>query len=136
MLRVRRHRGVHSDVTASTPAPSITRGGHDPDSLGRLLAALDPQPEDDVALDTEADSVHHHLGKACLPQLAWDGTAHLVDPLAPLDVPALLARLVPRRLLMHGSDYDLRLLFRGYGFRATSLFDTMLAAQQIGRAHV
>lgn len=137
MLRVWRRRGVPSpDVTASTPAPSIARLVHDPDSLGRLLAALDQRPEADVALDTEADSFHHYFEKTCLLQLAWDGTAHLVDPLAPLDVPALLARLVPRRLLMHGADYDLRLLFRGYGFRAISLFDTMLAAQLLGEKEI
>ena len=33
---------------------------------------------------------------------------------------------------MHGADYDLRLLSRGYGFRATSVFDTMIAAQLLG----
>lgn len=137
MLRVWRRRGVPSpDVTASTPAPSIARFVDDSDSLGRLLGALDQRPEADVALDTEADSFHHYFEKACLLQLAWDGTAHLVDPLAPLDVPALLARLAPRRLLMHGADYDLRLLFRGYGFRATSLFDTMLAAQLLGEKEI
>lgn len=137
MLRVWRRCGVPSpDVTASTPAPSIARFVDDPDSLGYLLGALDQRPEADVALDTEADSFHHYFEKACLLQLAWDGTAHLVDPLAPLDVPALLARLAPRRLLMHGADYDLRLLFRGYGFRATSLFDTMLAAQLLGEKEI
>ena len=98
--------------------------------------ALDQRPAADVALDTEADSFHHYFEKACLLQLAWDGTAYLVDPLAPLDVPALLERLAPRRLLMHGADYDLRLLFRGYGFRATSLFDTMLAAQLLGEKEI
>ncbi|MGZ5425738.1 MAG: ribonuclease D [Thermoanaerobaculia bacterium] len=123
-------------MTASTPAPSIARFVDDSDSLLRLLGALDQRPEADVALDTEADSFHHYFEKACLLQLAWDGTAHLVDPLAPLDVPALLARLAPRRLLMHGADYDLRLLFRGYGFRATSLFDTMLAAQLLGEKEI
>jgi ribonuclease D len=123
-------------VTASAPAPSIARFVHDPDSLSRLLLALDQRPEADVALDTEADSFHHYFEKACLLQLAWDGTAHLVDPLAPLDLPALLARLAPRRLLMHGADYDLRLLSRGYGFRATSLFDTMLAAQLLGEKEI
>ena len=137
MLQVPRGRGVPSlDVTASAPAPSIARFVDDPDSLSRLLGALDQRPEADVALDTEADSFHHYFEKACLLQLAWDGTAHLVDPLAPLDVPALLQRLAPRRLLMHGADYDLRLLSRGYDFRATSLFDTMLAAQLLGEKEI
>ncbi|HSB64355.1 MAG TPA: ribonuclease D [Thermoanaerobaculia bacterium] len=123
------------DVTAST-TPSIARLVDDRDSLSRLLGDLDRAPEADIALDTEADSFHHYFEKACLLQLSWGGAAYLVDPLAPLDVPALLQRLAPRRLLMHGADYDLRLLFRGYGFRATSLFDTMLAAQLLGEKEI
>jgi len=123
-------------VTALAPAPPIVRLVHDQDSFGLLLVALDQRPGADVALDTEADSFHHYFEKACLLQLAWDGSASLVDPLAPLDVPALLRRLAPRRLLMHGADYDLRLLFRGFGFRATSLFDTMLAAQLLGEKEI
>ncbi len=109
---------------------------HDPDSFVHLLGALDERSEADVALDTEADSFHHYFEKVCLLQLAWNGTAYLVDPLAPLDLPALLERLAPRRLLMHGADYDLRLLFRGYGFRAASIFDTMLAAQLVGEKEI
>jgi ribonuclease D len=136
MLRAGHRRGVPSPkVTSSTPQ-SLARLVHDPDSLSRLLSALDQRPEADVALDTEADSFHHYFEKACLLQLAWGEEAYLVDPLAPLDAPALLARLARRRLLMHGADYDLRLLFRGYAFRATALFDTMLAAQLLGEKEI
>ncbi len=128
--------GVPSFEVTSSPPSSIARLVDDADALFRMTSALDLRPEADVALDTEADSFHHYFEKACLLQLAWDGTAYLVDPLAPLDIPALLERLAPRRLLMHGSDYDLRLLFRGYGFRATSLFDTMVAAQLLGEKEI
>ncbi len=123
-------------VTTSTLPTAGVRLAFDSDSLGALLEGLDARAGADVALDTEADSFHHYFEKACLLQLAWDGTAHLVDPLSPLDIAALLARLAPRRLLMHGADYDLRLLFRGYGFRATSLFDTMIAAQLLGEKEI
>jgi ribonuclease D len=123
-------------VTVSPPASPASRLVYDPDALSRLLGALDRAPGADVALDTEADSFHHYFEKACLLQLAFRGAAYVVDPLAPVDVPALLGRLAPRRLLMHGADYDLRLLFRGYGFRATSLFDTMLAAQLLGEKEI
>jgi ribonuclease D len=108
----------------------------DSESLGSLLAALDARPEADVALDTEADSFHHYFEKVCLLQLCLEGVAALVDPLAALDVAALLSRLAPRRLLVHGADYDLRLLYRGYGFRATSVFDTMIAAQLLGEREI
>jgi ribonuclease D len=123
-------------VTVPTLSPANARLVLDPDSFGTLLAALDARPGADVAVDTEADSFHHYFEKVCLLQLAWDGTAYLVDPLQPLDIAVLLARLAPRRLLMHGADYDLRLLFRGYGFRATSLFDSMLAAQLLGEKEI
>lgn len=123
-------------MIASPSASSIARLVHDADSLSRVLGDLDRTPEADVSLDTEADSFHHYFEKACLLQLAVRSTAYLVDPLAPIDISALLERLAPRRLLMHGADYDLRLLFRGYGFRATSLFDTMLAAQLLGEKEI
>jgi ribonuclease D len=136
MLQLRRRGGVPSPEVTAPPPSSIARLVQDPDSLFRVVAALDQRPGTDVALDTEADSFHHYFEKACLLQLAWEGAACLVDPLAPLDIPSLLERLAPRRLLMHGADYDLRLLFRGYGFRATSLFDTMLAAQLLGEKEI
>jgi ribonuclease D len=37
---------------------------------------------------------------------------------------------------MHGSDFDLRLLYDLCGFTAASLFDTMLAAQLLGRPRI
>ena len=123
-------------MTGSSLSPTGVRLASDAESFGALLAALDENPGVDVALDTEADSFHHYFEKVCLLQLSWDGTAHLVDPLQTLDVGALLARLARRRLLMHGADYDLRLLFRGYAFRATSLFDTMFAAQLLGEKEI
>jgi ribonuclease D len=123
-------------VTDSSLPPGGVRLVSAAEPFGALLCALDEDPGADVALDTEADSFHHYFEKVCLLQLSWDGTAHLVDPLQTLDIGALLARLARRRLLMHGADYDLRLLFRGYGFRATSLFDTMFAAQLLGEKEI
>ncbi|MFN7990217.1 MAG: HRDC domain-containing protein [Thermoanaerobaculia bacterium] len=102
------------------------------DALDRLVADLAAHPADAVALDTEADSFHHYYEKACLLQLSRDGAAWLVDPLAGLDLDRLFALLSDRRLLLHGADYDLRLLSRGYGFRPREIFDTMVAAQLLG----
>lgn len=105
-------------------------------SCTSLLARLDALPSEAVSLDTEADSFHHYFEKVCLVQLAVAGGIWLVDPLAPLPLAPLLARLEGRRLLMHGADYDLRLLFRDHGFRAGSLFDTMIAAQLVGEPEI
>ena len=123
-------------MTDSSPSSTGVHLVSEAGPFAALLAALDESPGVDVALDTEADSFHHYFEKVCLLQLSWDGTAQLVDPLQSLDVGALLTRLASRRLLMHGADYDLRLLFRGYGFRATSLFDTMFAAQLLGEKEI
>lgn len=100
--------------------------------LAQLALQLSGRPDEPLALDTEADSFHHYFEKACLLQLGHGAHATLIDPLAPIDLAPLFAVLASRRLVLHGADYDLRLLYRGYGFRASSIFDTMIAAQILG----
>lgn len=101
--------------------------------MEELLARIDAAPGEELPIDTEADSFHHYFEKVCLFQIATGGAAFLVDPLAPgLSLAPLFARLAERTLLLHGADYDLRLLYRGYGFRAREVFDTMIAAQLLG----
>jgi ribonuclease D len=105
-------------------------------ALATLLGRLDAEGPAPVALDTEADSFHHYYEKVCLVQVGLGSEAFLADPLAGVDLAPLFARLAARRLLVHGADYDLRLLYRGYGFRASSLFDTMIAAQLVGEKEI
>jgi ribonuclease D len=105
-------------------------------ALAALLARLDADGGEPVALDTEADSFHHYFEKVCLVQVGLGAEAFLVDPLAGVDLSSLFACLAARPLLAHGADYDLRLLYRGYGFRASSLFDTMIAAQLVGEKEI
>ncbi|MGE5218100.1 MAG: ribonuclease D, partial [Chloroflexota bacterium] len=86
-----------------------------------------------VALDTEADSLHNYFEKVCLIQLSLDGDHYLVDPLAQLDLSGLLAVLADKPLVLHGADYDLRMLRASTGFRPRrEVFDTMVAAQLLG----
>ena len=117
-------------------APRPTDLVDDPASLPALLARLDALAPAPVSLDTEADSFHHYFEKVCLVQVAVAGEIFLVDPLGPVPLAPLLERLASRRLLMHGADYDLRLLYRLEGFRAGTLFDTMIAAQLLGEREV
>jgi ribonuclease D len=105
-----------------------------PNQLPALLKALDRV--DEVALDTEADNMYHYRVRVCLLQFLVEGEVYLVDALAPLDLKPLWARLAEKHLVMHGSDFDLRLLHDRCGFRARSLFDTMLAAQILGRQRI
>jgi ribonuclease D len=101
-------------------------------ALDRLVAHLASRPGEPISLDTEADSFHHYFEKTCLLQLGHGADAAIVDPLKGLDLAPLLKELSGRRLLFHAADYDLRLLWRGYGFRAKAIFDTMIAAQLLG----
>jgi len=98
-----------------------------PAQLGPLYAALDRVTE--VALDTEADNLFRYRTKVCLLQILAGGEIFLVDMMAEMPLGELWSRLANRHLIMHGSDYDLRLLRELCDFRPTSLFDTMFAAQ-------
>lgn len=105
-----------------------------PGQLKPLLDAIDRV--DEVALDTEADNMNCYRTKICLLQFLVEGKVYLVDALAPINFDPLYERLADKHLLMHGSDYDLRLLFDLNGFKAKSMFDTMLAAQLLNRQRV
>ncbi|MCF3651427.1 ribonuclease D [Synoicihabitans lomoniglobus] len=105
-----------------------------PGSLQPLLDALDTV--DEVAVDTEADNMNCYRTKICLLQFLVNGRVFLVDALAPMNFDALYAKLATKHLLMHGSDFDLRLFHDLNGFEAKSMFDTMLAAQLLNRQRV
>ena len=123
---LRRFLGVK--VTARPPSYLLL---DQPGSLGPLLAAL--ERVDEVALDTEADNMYHYKTRVCLLQFLVDGEVYLVDVLAPgLDLGPLWTALARKHLVMHGSDFDLRLLHDLCRFSPHSLFDTMLAAQLLG----
>jgi ribonuclease D len=124
--RLRRLLGVK--VTTRPPAYQLL---DQPGSLAPLLQAL--EKVDEVALDTEADNMYHYKTRVCLLQFLVEGEVYLVDVLAPgLKLDALWKILAKKHLIMHGSDFDLRLLHDLCRFKAKSLFDTMLAAQLLG----
>ena len=86
-----------------------------------------------IALDTEADSLHAYPEKLCLLQVSVPGADELVDPLARMNLLPLLDRLKRNELILHGADYDLRLLGRAHGFVPRVVFDTMEAARLVGQ---
>ena len=118
-----------------TPRPPAYHLLDQPGALAPLLHALDRVAE--VSLDTEADNMYHYKTRVCLMQFLVGQEVYLVDVLAPgLKLEPLLSRLAKKHLLMHGSDFDLRLLHDLNGFRPKSIFDTMLAAQLLGRPRI
>lgn len=89
-----------------------------------------------IAIDIEADSLHHFYEKVCLIQLTINSSNFIVDPLAGLDMSGLLDALASRPLIVHDGGYDLRMLYSSLKFRPFSqVFDTMLAAQLLGFEH-
>ena len=122
--------------------------------LTELLKKIDMA--DRVAIDTEADSLHCYREKLCLLQISVPAAAgvveagrdletasgnrdhrslqhdSIVDPLADLDLEPLRQVLETREIVLHGADYDLRMLRRGLNLIAHQIFDTMIAARLLG----
>ncbi len=98
------------------------------------LAPLLPKLEEAarIAIDTEADSLHHYFEKVCLLQVSVPGVNAIIDPLEGIDLSSLLEILARKPLIIQGADYDLRMMKRDYDFNASHIFDTMLAAQILG----
>src|SRR5208282_5220680 len=98
------------------------------------LAALLPtiKSADWLALDTEADSLHAYPEKICLIQISTVAGDELIDPLGEINLDPLLDALNAYELIMHGADYDLRLLRKHHEFVPSAIFDTMLAARLLG----
>jgi len=100
------------------------------DRLSTLLASFGGV--DRIAIDTEADSLHHYFEKVCLIQLTFRDRTYIVDPLAGIKLDSLLKALADKALVFHGAEYDLRMLRADYRFRPKGeVFDTMLAAQLV-----
>jgi ribonuclease D len=102
-----------------------------PEHLADFTSRLDTHKV--IGLDTEADSLHSYYEKVCLVQVCSPDGYFLVDPLAEgLDLSVFYASLTAHTLIIHGADYDLRLLGRHPSFAATEIFDTSIAARFLG----
>jgi ribonuclease D len=102
------------------------------DALDQELDRVAAQPV--VAVDTEADSLHSYFDKVCLIQISVAGEDLVVDPLAKVKLDrfgAILGDAAVTKIL-HGADYDLRILNRDFGFTTSNLIDTMICAQLLG----
>jgi ribonuclease D len=91
-----------------------------------------------LAVDTEAASFHRYTDRVYLLQVSSRNETAVVDPLATGGLGPLGEVLADPdvEIVFHDADYDLRLLDREYGFRATGLFDTRVAAQLLNEPGV
>jgi ribonuclease D len=88
----------------------------------------------ELAIDTEGASFHRYVDRIYLLQLSTQHHSAILDPLHTGKLPKLGALIENRdvELIFHDADYDLRLLRQDYGWHATHLFDTRIAAQLLG----
>jgi ribonuclease D len=91
-----------------------------------------------LAVDTEAASFHRFTDRVYLLQISSREETAVVDPLAVENLAPLGQVLADPAVetVFHDADYDLRLLDREYGYHASSLFDTRIAAQLLNEPGV
>lgn len=89
-----------------------------------------------IAVDIEGDSMFHYQEKVCLIQIAVNGYTCVIDPLKIKDLSALKPLLENPEItkVIHGADYDVRSMYRDFGFTINNLFDTQLAGMYMGWA--
>ena len=87
-----------------------------------------------LAVDLEADSMFHYQEKVCLLQMAGNGENVVIDPLQVNDLSPLAPIFNDKEIckVFHGSDYDVRSLYRDFSIEISNLFDTQLASMFMG----
>jgi len=87
-----------------------------------------------IGVDLEADSMFHYQEKVCLVQISTQRLNLLIDPLSVKDLSPLAPVFADPRIrkILHGSDPDIRSLYRDFGVEVHSLFDTQIAARFLG----
>jgi ribonuclease D len=113
--------------------PEIVTDAH---ALRELVKRLAREPI--LAVDLEADSLHHYQEKVCLIQISTPAESVIIDPLALDDLSPLAPVMADKaiRKVFHGADYDIRSLHRDFGIEVHNLFDTMIACQLLGEKEV
>ena len=91
-----------------------------------------------IAVDTEADSFYHYFHKCCLVQISDGEHVYLIDSVT-LRKPAALRELFSSSSIekvLHAAEQDVLYLRRDFRFELKPVFDTMLAAQLLGKRSV
>lgn len=87
-----------------------------------------------IALDCEAAGFHRYANRLCLVQISTEERTFVLDPLS-LNSAEILRDTLERPdlpIVMHGADFDLRLLRADLDIRLRGLFDTQIAAGLLG----
>jgi ribonuclease D len=87
-----------------------------------------------IGLDCEAAGFHRYSDRLCLVQLSTDRDTYVIDSLSVDPTPLLTQALTDPAVtvVMHGADFDIRLIHRDLGLRVHGLVDTQVAAALLG----
>ena len=101
-------------------------------ALAETLQTL--KQEEQVAVDTESNSLFAYQEQVCLIQISAGGEDYVLDGLADMDLPALEAVFADESIekIFHAAEYDILCLKRDFGYTFHNLFDTMQAARILG----
>lgn len=91
--------------------------------------------EKTLAVDTEANSLYAYREQVCLIQISSSTKDYILDPLALEDISPLGEVFSNPGIekIFHASEYDILIMYDEYNFNFRNIFDTMLAAQILGR---
>ncbi len=120
-------------MTQDLPAP---RWIDTPAALKAMLPDLNRWRQ--LAVDTEANSLHAYRERVCLIQFSTPEIDYLVDPIKIHDL-TLLGDVFANphvEKIFHASEYDIIGLQRDYSFTFANIFDTMIAARTLGYKNI
>jgi ribonuclease D len=119
-----------SSPTNNLPAPKFI---DQQPAFEKLMQQLNH--EKILAVDTEANSLYAYREQVCLIQISSPTADFIIDPLPLYDL-SPLGRIFQNpeiEKVFHASEYDLLIMQDDFNFEFNNLFDTMLAAQILGR---
>jgi ribonuclease D len=91
-----------------------------------------------IAVDLEAAGFHRYSDRVCLLQVSTASESVVLDTLA-IDPSAAIRPALEDpacEVVVHGADYDMRLLDRDLGIAPNHLFDTQIAATLLGEPSI
>jgi ribonuclease D len=102
----------------------------------RLIQEL--KGEKTLAVDTEANSLFAYKEQVCLLQISSHKGDFIIDPLTVDELTPIGAIFADTKIekIFHASEYDLLILNDEFGFKFRNIFDTMLAAQILGKKNL
>jgi len=88
-----------------------------------------------LACDVEVDTLFHYGETLCLLQFSDGEKTWLVEPLAVKDLSVLAAVLEDQRVekIIHGADFDVRMMSKHLGITCRRVFDTEIAARYLSQ---